>query len=108
MATSPQFPSVPVLGGANLSDTTLTTLITGGTNGSYIEKLVYFSSNDEAVALKIFINDGVNDYQIEEETVGTGGTLLLDFAIPQGASLKVQLSGAPSATVSVVAFGGDY
>lgn len=108
MATSPQFPATPIVGGANLTDITLTTLLTAGANGAYVEKIVYYASNNESASLNIFVSVGGNDFQVDSDIVGTGGTFLLDFAIPAGASIKVQLSGAPTGAVSVVAFGGDY
>ncbi len=113
MATTPQFPSTPRAEGINLTDDTLTSLLTAGASGTYCDKIEYFNAAANVDTLKVFLNDGESDFQLREETLATSGTIILDLAIPSGISIKVQLTKADSeaditGNVSVICFGGDY
>ena len=113
MATTPQFPSAPRTEGINLANDTLTSLLTAGTSGTYCDKIEYFNIATNVNTMKVFLNDGTSDFQLREETLFTSGTIILDFAIPSGISIKVQLTKTDSevditGSVSVVCFGGDY
>ena len=108
MASTPQFPATPRLGIATLTDDTLTTVLSAGESGTYVEKLRYACVSSESVTLKIFVSDGTNDCLILTTSLAQYGSVSLDFAIPSGASIKVQLSSTPSGAVYVSVFGGDY
>jgi hypothetical protein len=109
MANAPVFPATPRMGIVALTSTTLTTVLSAGSNGSYIEKLRYACTASETVSLLVYVSDGSNDCLIATIPLSsTYGSMNLDFAIPSEASIKVKLSDTPAGTVYVSVFGGDY
>jgi|YNPBryunderm2012_1023409.scaffolds.fasta_scaffold08445_2 hypothetical protein len=109
MANTPVFPATPRMGIVALTSNTLTTVLSAGNSGSYIEKLRYACTTPETVSLLVYVSDGSNDCLIATIPLSsTYGSIDLDFAIPSGTSIKVKLSNTPANTVYVSVFGGDY
>jgi len=124
MATSPQFPSTPVIGIAQISTAntardgtgTIGTVLTGSTNGTKVEALVIKAIvTTTAGTVRIFIHDGTN-FRLWREipivAITVSATIpAFETVVPIGITLpnnySIRASTEKAETFNVFAHGGN-
>ena len=104
---------------------TVTTVLTAGTNGSYVTNIrIRPRGTNVGTVMRIFVNNGganttaANNSLIEEVTMAAttnsesaainGVTIPMNIALPPGYTLFVTIGTTVAGGFSVTAFGGDY
>lgn len=111
----------------DLTSGTIYPVFTGGTNGSYVQKIRFrhTGANSAAVVARVWINNGgttgtaTNNSLFDEITVAANATfttnaasinyeLPLGFALPAGYIIYVTIGAAAAGGIDVTVIGGDY
>ena len=111
----------------DLTSGTIYPVFTGGTNGSYVQKIRFrhTGANAAAVVARVWINNGgttgtaTNNTLFDEITIAANATfttnaasinyeLPLGFALPTGYIIYVTIGAAASGGIDVTVIGGDY
>jgi hypothetical protein len=111
----------------NITGGTIYSVFTGGTNGSYVQKIRFrhTGANAAAVVARVFINNGgatgtaANNTLFDEITIASNATfttnaasinyeLPLGFALPSGYRIYVALGAAAAGGIACTVIGGDY
>jgi hypothetical protein len=111
----------------DLTSGTIYPVFTGGTNGSYVQKIRFrhTGANAAAVVARVWINNGgttgtaSNNTLFDEITIAANATfttnaasinyeLPLGFALPTGYIIYVTIGAGESGGIDVTVIGGDY
>jgi hypothetical protein len=111
----------------DLASGTIYLAFTGGTNGSYVQKIRFrhTGANAAAVVARVWINNGgatgtaANNTLFDEITIAANATfttnaasinyeLPLGFALPAGYRIYVTIGAAASGGIACTVIGGDY
>ena len=111
----------------DLTSGTIYPVFTGGTNGSYVQKIRFrhTGANAAAVVARVWINNGgttgtaTNNTLFDEITIAANATfttnaasinyeLPLGFALPTGYIIYVTIGAGASGGIDVTVIGGDY
>lgn len=111
----------------DLTAGTIYSVFTGGTNGSYVQKIRFrhTGANSAAVVARVWINNGgstgtaANNTLFDEITIAANATfstsaasinyeLPLGFALPANYIIYVTIGAAASGGIAATVIGGDY